>query len=126
MSRSSGLGGLQQQLCAFYDERDWRRFQTPKDLAASLAIEAAELQELFLWLDRDGQEDVLRERGVEVARELADVLINCLNLAWLAGIDLDAAVREKLAALAEKYPAEAVRGRVVVHERSGADRVAPR
>jgi dCTP diphosphatase len=100
----AGFAELQKALAAFYDEREWRAFQTPKDIAASLAIEAAEIQELFLWLDTLQQQQVLVDRKVELRRELADVMINCLNLAFLGEIDLEFAVREKLALLEEKVP----------------------
>jgi len=110
-----GFAELQELLGGFYDTRDWRRFQTPKDVAASLSIEAAELQELFLWLEPDAQDRVLSERKCEVGDELADIVINCLNLAHLGGIDLEQAVRSKLARLSEKYPAEEVHGRIVPH-----------
>jgi NTP pyrophosphatase (non-canonical NTP hydrolase) len=111
----SGLAELQDLLASFYDDRDWRRFQTPKDVAASLAVEVAELQEVFLWLDREAQDRVLVRRRREVADELADIIINCLNLAHLADIDLEEAVRMKVARLGEKYPAEEVRGRIAPH-----------
>lgn len=116
MKSVSGFRDIQDLLERFYAERDWRQFQTPKDVAASLAIEAAELQQLFLWLDRDEQDETLSRRRDEVCQELADVLINCLNLAHLAGIDLDQAVRDKLAVLAERYPVATVHGKVVAHE----------
>ena len=79
------LDALQALLEDFYRERDWRRFQTLKDLAASTAVEAAELQQLFLWRD---EESVLEERLPEVAGELADILINLMNFAHLARVDL--------------------------------------
>jgi dCTP diphosphatase len=110
-----GIGELQCLMAAFYDERDWRQFQTPKDVAASLAIEAAEVQELFLWLGPPEQQRALEERKAELEGELADVVINCLNLAFLADIDLDAAVKNKVAQLAEKYPAGDVRAKVIPH-----------
>jgi dCTP diphosphatase len=110
VSRLSELNAL---LSDFYAARDWRRFQTPKDVAASLAIEAAELQQLFLWLKPHEQRQRLVERRTDVEHELADVLINCLNLAHLAEIDLDSAFRRKLALLDAKYPVEEVHGRVV-------------
>jgi NTP pyrophosphatase (non-canonical NTP hydrolase) len=111
----SAFAELQGLLGSFYDVRDWRRFQTPKDVAASLAIEAAELQEVFLWLDRASQDRALAERRHDVTAELADIIINCLNLAYLGDIDLEEAVRAKLVSLSEKYPAEEVRGRIVPH-----------
>jgi dCTP diphosphatase len=112
----SSLEELHGLLDAFYAERDWRQFQSPKDIAASLAVEASELQELFLWLGPEEQEHVIGKRRNELASELADVMINCLNLARLAGIDLGDATRDKIEALAEKYPASTVRGKVVAHE----------
>lgn len=111
----SGFRELGELLEHFYNERNWHQFQQPKDVAASLAVEAAELQELFLWLDEPAQQGVLVERRGEVASELADIIINCLNLGRLAGIDLEESVRLKVAVLAEKYPAEEVRGKVIAH-----------
>jgi NTP pyrophosphatase (non-canonical NTP hydrolase) len=111
----SAFTELQRALERFYESREWRQFQTPKDVAASLAVEASEVQELFLWLDVAEQARVLDERREDLKHELADVIINCLNLAHLGRIDLDAAVREKLRSLSEKYPADAVRGKVMPH-----------
>ena len=107
------LDALQALLEDFYRERDWRRFQTLKDLAASTAVEAAELQQLFLWRD---EESVLEERLPEVAGELADILINLMNFAHLARVDLAEACVEKLGELERRYPVGAVRGRVVPKE----------
>ncbi len=112
----SGFAELQGLLESFYAARDWRQFQTAKDVAAALAIEASELQQLFLWLEPGEQQRVIAERRDEIAQELADVVINCLNLGYLAGVDLEQAVREKLVLLADKYPAAAVRGKVVSHQ----------
>ena len=111
----AGFAELQDLLDAFYAERDWRQFQTPKDVAAALAIEASELQQLFLWLEPAEQQRVVRERGEEIAQELADVVVNCLNLAYLADVDLERSVREKLRLLTDKYPAATARGQVAPH-----------
>ncbi|MEX0599766.1 MAG: dUTP diphosphatase, partial [Rhodothermales bacterium] len=62
------------ELKAFRDARDWAQFHNPKDLALALSIEAAELNELFLWKDA---EDADRE---QVAEELADVFAFALLL----------------------------------------------
>ena len=105
------LDAFQARLDAFYRERDWRRFQTLKDLAASTAVEAAELQEFFLW--RDDELAVLEERRPEIAGELADIVINVLNFARLAEVDLIDACGDKLRELEQRYPTDEVRGRVV-------------
>jgi NTP pyrophosphatase (non-canonical NTP hydrolase) len=102
----SDIEDLQRRFLQFRDERDWAQFHTPKDLAMSLSIEAAELLELFLWKQPD--EEVDRER---IREELADVLNNALLLASHYQIDVREAVLDKLAKNAEKYPVETSRGK---------------
>ena len=91
----------------FRDERDWARFHSSKDLALSVSIEAAELLECFQW---SGDDLEAPERSAEIEAEMADVLIYLAMLADHRGIDLDRAVRAKLAANEKKYPATAVKG----------------
>ena len=104
------LRSLQERVRAFRDERDWAQFHTPKDLAAAIAIEAGELQELFLWQDRDAQRATLESRSEAVRHEIADVLILTLAFAEITGIDLGAAVEEKLRVNATKYPVAHAKG----------------
>ena len=104
---------LRQRIDAFVAERDWAQFHNAKDLAAAIAIEAAELMELFLWktpheVEHASQQPATRRR---IEEELADVLILCLSLANRLEIDVSAAVLSKVAANGAKYPAERVRGR---------------
>ena len=87
---------LQQSVREFRDERDWRRFHTPKDLAAAIAIEAGELQVLFLWKSASADMEVLEHRRSEVEEELADIAIFLLSFADVAGIDLAEAILAKL------------------------------
>lgn len=86
---------------AFRDDRKWAPFHNPKDLAMSVSIEAGELLECFQWTGADTE---AADDPVHVKEEMADVLIYTLYLADRLGIDLDAAVREKLIKNAEKYP----------------------
>jgi NTP pyrophosphatase (non-canonical NTP hydrolase) len=107
-------GGELDQLRAvvreFVEERDWDQFHTPKNLAAALTVEAAELLEHFQWL-RDGRADELgADKLVEVRHEMADVLVYLVRLADKLGVDLLAAVQEKMVLNRAKYPAELVRG----------------
>ena len=92
---------LQFQLRQFRDERDWKKFHTPQNLAQALAVEAGELLECFLW----GDEWV--EELDHIAEESADVLIYLLQLADACGVDLDQAVRLKMQCNAVKYPVQA-------------------
>jgi NTP pyrophosphatase (non-canonical NTP hydrolase) len=94
----------------FVDERDWDQFHTPKNLAAALTVEAAELLEHFQWL-RDGRPDELGpDKLREVSHEMADVFVYLVRLADKLGIDLFAAVQEKMVLNRAKYPADQVRG----------------
>ena len=107
------LTQLRQAVQAFVDERDWRQFHTPKNLAMSLAIEAAEVMEHFQWLDVPGSVAYGQDpaRRTEVAEEIADVCCYLLSLVNALDIDLSEAVRKKLIKNAQKYPADQYRGR---------------
>ena len=107
---ANSLDDLQDLVRRFRDERDWEQFHTPKDLAAAIGIEAAELQELFLWQDTDAQAATVANRNEAVRHEIADVVILALAFAEATGIDLEAAILEKLRINGEKYPADQVRG----------------
>ena len=90
----------------FRDARDWSQFHTPKNLAAATAIEAAELQERFLWkTDAEVDQnlaDAAKRAGV--ADEIADVVMFAMLLADRLGIDRAAAITAKLAANERRYP----------------------
>jgi dCTP diphosphatase len=110
MKRS--LDDLIRDILKFRDERDWEQFHTPKDLAAAIAIESAELQERFLWkseaqISADLADPAKREK---VIQEMADVLIFTLLLADRLGVSVDQAILRKLALNAEKYPVAQSRG----------------
>jgi dCTP diphosphatase len=104
------LDDLTQQIVAFRDEREWKQFHSPRSLAMSISIEAAELLELFQWSTDATMASDLETRRADVERELADILIYCLLLAEDAGIDPAAAIQAKLAENAAKYPADKARG----------------
>ena len=62
---------------SFVDERDWKQFHSPKNLAMSLSVEAAELMELFQWLSLDQAREVMKagETRENAIAEIADILI---------------------------------------------------
>jgi NTP pyrophosphatase (non-canonical NTP hydrolase) len=94
----------------FRDERDWMQFHSPKNLACSIAIEAAELLEQFQWDSLEESEGKAKDRKSAVTEEVADVAIYLIELADNLGIDLVTAIREKLVANGLKYPANKARG----------------
>ena len=92
----------------FRDDRDWRQFHTPKDLAISMNLEAAELLELFQWSGADLE---CRDKLPQIREELADVLSYCILMADVCGLDLDEIMSEKVTKNERKYPVEKARGR---------------
>lgn len=101
---------LQATLRQFAAERDWEQFHTPKNLAASLSIEAAEVLEHFQWLTDEQSRQLTGEQREKAGHEIADVLLYLLQLSDQLSIDPLAAAREKLAINAAKYPADKARG----------------
>ncbi len=104
---------LRQWVAEFVDQRDWNCFHAPKNLAMSIAIEAAELMEHFQWISVDesrrSADDPMRREAIR--DELADVLCYAIALSNVLGIDLSEAVRSKLEKNARKYPVSEFRGR---------------
>lgn len=95
------------EVLKFRDDRNWKQFHNPKDLAISISLEAAELLEVFQW----SAEDVTCENKMDkVKEELADVVNYCILMADACGLDLDEIVREKIKRNNEKYPVEKAYG----------------
>ncbi len=95
------------ELVKFRDARNWDQFHNTKDLALAISIEAAELNELFLWKSTEDSENVDRNKLKE---ELADVLAFSLLLAVKHGFDVKEIVLEKIKKNGEKYPVEKSKG----------------
>ena len=92
----------------FRDDRDWRQFHTPKDLALSMTLEASELLEVYQWSGTDLE---CRDKLSKVREELADVLSYCILMADVYGLDLDEIMNAKVDKNEAKYPVEKSRGR---------------
>lgn len=93
------------QIREFIAERDWRQFHTPGNMAKSISIEAGELLECFQWSDepRDGDWEHVHE-------ELADVMIYCLQMADVIGVNLDEIIQDKMMKNTARYPVEPSKG----------------
>ena len=87
----------------FRDDRNWKQFHNPKDLAVSICLEAAELLEVFQW---SGTDTVCEEKADKIREELADVLSYCILMADACGLNMDEIVQEKSKRNAIKYPVE--------------------
>lgn len=101
------LQKVTQELIKFRDERDWKQFHNTKNLAIALSIEAAELNELFLWKDIEDSENVSIEK---IKEELADVLTYSLLIAEKHNLNIFDIVLEKIKKNNEKYPVSKAKG----------------
>jgi NTP pyrophosphatase (non-canonical NTP hydrolase) len=88
----------------FNTERDWSQFHNAKDLALAISIEAAELNELFLWKKAEEADPE------KVKEELADIFTYALQLADKYGFDINDIVNNKIEKNALKYPVERAKG----------------
>jgi NTP pyrophosphatase (non-canonical NTP hydrolase) len=106
------MDDLVKAVLAFRDERDWKQFHNPKDLAISITLEAAELLEHFQWKAPAEVQSFLakEENRARLGEEMADVLILLVSLADAVGLDLLEVAQAKLRQNATKYPVERARG----------------
>jgi dCTP diphosphatase len=102
--RNVSVDTLSKLIWQHLEERDWLGAE-PRNLAISLALEAGELLEHYQWSDKPvgGQQ--------AIAEELADVLIYAFQFAQVNDIDIAAAIQDKLAKAAQKYPREQFKGK---------------
>ena len=107
---NDAIARLRDDLRLFAAERDWDQFHSPKNLAAALTVEAAELLEHFQWLTEDSSKTLSRKRLIAVGEELADILIYLVRIADKLDVDLLAVTRRKLRLNARKYPPQKARG----------------
>lgn len=91
----------------FRDDRNWKQFHNPKDLAISISLEAAELLEVFQW---SADDTVFEDKKDKIREELADVLNYCVLMADACGLDMDEIIVEKISKNEEKYPVEKAKG----------------
>lgn len=95
----------------FVDQREWQQFHSPKNLSMALAVEAAELMEIFQWLEPEVSREVDRlEKRKAVEEELADIFCYTLAIANELDIDLASAFHAKMEKNRAKYPPESFKG----------------
>jgi NTP pyrophosphatase (non-canonical NTP hydrolase) len=106
MDSQMSVANLKRAVSDFVAERDWEKYHSSKNLAMSIAIEAAELMELFQWRnDEAGQVLLLDpEKKSQIGEEMADILIYCLAFANQADLDISALVMAKLEKNESRFP----------------------
>ena len=101
----------------FIDAREWVQFHSPKSLSMSIAVEASELMEKFLWCDNAKSYKEAIDNKQEVEEELADVIITAICFARSADIDIVQAVENKMKLNAKRYPVEKAKGVCTKHDK---------
>ncbi len=101
------IADLQRRLRDFAALRNWEPYQTPKNLAMAMVVEAAELVEIFQWLTPEESQAIAQDpaRHQHLGEEIADVMLYLLQIADHSGVDIEQALERKLAMNARKYPA---------------------
>ncbi len=102
------LEELRRDIVSFRDERNWKQYHNPKDLAISISLEAAELLEIFQW---SGTNLMVENKREKIEEELADVLIYCELMADVLDIDVGEIITKKLQENRDKYPVEKAYGK---------------
>ncbi len=106
----SDIEQLQEMVVRFRDDRDWKQFHNPKDLAISLVLEAGELLEHFQWKNKDEMMARVQTHREEIGEELADVLYWVLLLSNDLEINISEAFARKLEKNGAKYPIDKSKG----------------
>jgi len=110
---------IQNQLQKFASERDWEQFHTPKNLAMALSVEAAELVEIFQWLNPE-ESKLPDKRQLELINsEVADIAMYLLRFCDLLDVNLEDAIQTKIVKNAEKYPINLSKGNAKKYNHRG-------
>lgn len=107
----SDIKELTEKIKRFRDERDWKQFHNPKDVALSLVLEATEVLEHFQWKNQEEIEEYLKSNKEDVGKELADVLYWVLLMCNDLKLDIKEILEKKIKKNAEKYPIEKTKGK---------------
>lgn len=117
------LSELVEKIIQFRDARDWKQFHTPKDMALSLVLEAAEFLEHFQWKKDSEAAKYIDENRAALGEELADVLYWVLLISHDLDIALEQAFYDKMAKNERKYPVEQARGSHAKYNEKAPDKI---
>ncbi len=102
---------ITKKIIDFRDDRDWKQFHNPKDVALSMVLEAGEVMEHFQWKSKEEIEQYVISNKDEIGDELADVFYWVLLMAHDLDIDILSSVERKMQKNNAKYPVEKAKGK---------------
>lgn len=111
------INDVVKRIIKFRDDRDWKKFHNPKDVALSLVLESCELLEHFQWKDKEELDDYVKGHKDEISDELADILYWVLLMSHDLEIDILDALDRKIKKNEKKYPVEKARGKHTKYSR---------
>ncbi|HBG62153.1 MAG TPA: nucleotide pyrophosphohydrolase [Candidatus Omnitrophica bacterium] len=103
---------IKNKIKKFVKDRDWEQYHSPKNLSMSIAIEAAELMEIFQWITEEQSFKLNKKQRLELEDEVADIAVYLLNLCNVLDIDLSAAISRKMIKNKKKYPVNLAKGKM--------------
>lgn len=106
----SDIDELTKLITTFRDQRDWKQFHNPKDMALSLVLEASEVMERFQWKNEEETKTYIKKHKKEIGGELSDVLYWVLLMSHDLDIPIVKAFKEKMASTRKKYPISKAKG----------------
>ena len=95
---------LQEEVHQFGIKRQWQQYHSPKNLAMALCVEAAELLEIFQWMETEESREVDQQTLEHIEQEIGDIQIYLINLANQYNINPLTAAGKKLKLNEDKYP----------------------
>ena len=106
MEHKTTIDELCREMRQFVAERNWEQYHTPKNLAMSIMIEAAELMEHFQWLNNEQSVELIEGQPGRsmVIDELADILLYCISFINILDVDMSKAILDKLERNKDRYP----------------------
>jgi NTP pyrophosphatase (non-canonical NTP hydrolase) len=112
-SKQTAFDELLKRIADFGRDRDWGQYHNPKNLSMALAVEAAELMEIFQWLtpEQSQRENLTPKQLQAVTEEVADVVIYAIQIAQQTDIDLLDAISKKIDKNERKYPVDKIKGK---------------
>ncbi|MDP3093577.1 MAG: nucleotide pyrophosphohydrolase [bacterium] len=113
----SDIKKLTEKIIKFRNERDWKQFHNPKDVALSLVLEAGEVVEHFQWKNKEEIDKYIGTNKADIGEELADVLYWVLLMSHDLKIDILDALDKKIKKNEEKYPLKKAKGKYTKYNR---------
>jgi dCTP diphosphatase len=110
MANQTDIDALKTEIRKFAEDRDWEQFHSPKNLSMALAVEAAEIMELFQWLTEEQSRRPNKKTLKNIEKEIGDVQIYLMRLADQLGLSTIEAARSKIKENKKKYPVKKARG----------------